>query len=91
MTAPTFLLVAALMVAALLARMIVRVVGSLRRARRNLSEARASREHQASIRLFIDAQTKLMRLDALMSLVLAVGLVAMLALARHAIILLGSA
>ncbi len=71
--------------------LIVRIGRSLLRARRNIADAKASREHQASVRLFVEAQTKLMKLDALMGLMLSIGLVVMFSLARYAIFLLGTA
>ena len=91
MTAPAFLLTAALLVATYLAVLIVRIGRSLLGARRNIADAKASQEHQASVRLFVEAQTKLMKLDTLMGVMLSIGLVVMLALARHAILLLGTA
>lgn len=91
MTAATLLLTATVLVAACLAVLLARVGRSLLRARRQITSAKTSRDHPASVRLFVDAQTKLMKLDAMMAGVLTVGLVVMLALARQAIVLLGTA
>lgn len=90
MTAATLLLTATMLVSACLVMLIVRVGRSLLRARRQIASAKASRDHPSSVRLFVDAQTKLMKLDAMMAGVLTVGLVVMLALARRAIVLLGT-
>lgn len=53
--------------------------------------AKASADHQASIRLFVDAQTKLMKLDAAMGGMFVVGLVVVLIVAWKAVGLLHGA
>ena len=64
-------------------RQLVRIAGAIRRGRRAIADARRSGRHQAEVRLFVEAQTKLTRLDIQMGALFGVSLVGMLVLAGH--------
>ncbi|WP_454887781.1 hypothetical protein [Sphingomonas oryzagri] len=76
-------ILAVLLAACWVARQIYQIIGSVTRARRNMAEARHSDRHQADIRMFLEAQTKLTRMDIQMGALFGVSLIALIAIAAH--------
>lgn len=61
-----------------LALQVYRIVQTVTRARRNIESMKNSGKHQAEIRLFVEAQSKLMKMDILMGVIFGIGLLALL-------------
>lgn len=56
-----------------LAYQIFRIARVVRRARANMARAKSSNDHPASVRLFVDAQTKIVKMDMMMGAMFVVG------------------
>lgn len=83
----TLLAVAALLVVAgWLAFQLYRIGCAVRRGRRAIAEARISGRHQTDVRLFVETQTKLTRLDIRIGTMFGIPLLGVLVLITHLLV-----
>ena len=66
-----------------LAYQIYRVIYAVRRARTNMAQAKSSTDHPAKVRLFVDAQTKMTKMDMQMGAMFGIGFVVIAFLLAH--------